>query len=67
MQEPKELEPKEVILGESFVKETHRLIIMDGFQITFTENQEIPHWFHRFMMRLLLGWKWEILNEQEVE
>jgi hypothetical protein len=33
-----------------------RYVISEGLHFTFTRK---PNWFHRIMVRLLLGWEWQ--------
>lgn len=37
--------------------------VMFGGMTKFAHYKRRPCWFHRFMTRLLLGWKWEDANE----
>jgi hypothetical protein len=38
---------------------SYRLHIADGLAYVIDENQKPPNWFHRLMVRLWLGWRWE--------
>lgn len=40
-----------------------RLSIQPNFH--FTYKSTLPNWFHRLMARLLLGFKWEIVNAEK--
>lgn len=48
-------------LNFSWTKDTHKVTISNGFEIYFNSQHEYPNAFHRLVMRLLLGWKWERL------
>lgn len=40
---------------------SYELKIADGLVCVIHEDQRPPNWFHRFMVRLILGWNWKKL------
>ena len=63
-----DLSEKRIIIGNPSIETGWQLTYAPHCTMLYCDGFDFkpPHWFHRFMQRLLLGWEWAYVTPETI-